>query len=60
MVYNVGMVTIIVTLVLVLLAVFVLLFHGALIFGYERGGIWGFLKMVAAVIFHEIMIIFFH
>ena len=37
-----------------------LMFSGALAFGYKRGGFLGMLRMLVALVFHEIMIIFFH
>lgn len=54
------MVTIIATLSIVALAVFVLIFHGALIYAYKRGGIGGMVRMFFALCFHEFMVMFFH
>ncbi len=54
------MALIVVVVALILLGVFVLIFHGALAFGYKRGGVWGLFRMAGAVIFHEFMVIFFH
>lgn len=54
------MLTIILAVLIALLVVLALIFHGALIFGYERGGILGALRMLVALVFYEIMIIFFH
>ena len=46
--------------VLLVIVIMGLLYREALIYGYEHGGIWGFIRMYIAMLINKLFGIFFH